>query len=462
MKKTEEKPIKKTVKMTEEYKQGTRFIVILAIIGLMLVTLVGYVVYLEMYGKNAYMKDTKSETVQEKVLKGEITSADGEAILWNKWTTSVDQNERKTDDYEEVFLPLIDSVKANMDAEYTGINELFQNKYEAKGENVQLTIQAGLQRKAHEIFQAKKPDNLGAVVALNPNTGEILCAYTHRIEIDGVLTQRNVAFEAAYAPGSTMKILWAGTALDERKVLEDHKPFEQPDYYGVRNLSGDKVRSNIPETVNLEQAVQYSVNTYFAQMTVENFKESMMREYAEKLFVGRALNLSGYGTMNAKMTVGEDGIAHLQNWGIGHEMQVSPLHMAMLAAAVANDGEIMMPYLVKQSTRYNGEVSMYNSPQSAGQLFKKSTARKLKGYMELVVNKSGGTAYGSATSNKTRIAGKTGTANNNDAWFIGFAPASNPEIAVAVYVEKGGGGGAVAAPIAKELIEYYLTSEGVS
>ncbi|MBR3941780.1 MAG: hypothetical protein IKJ55_00350 [Clostridia bacterium] len=460
MKKTEEKATKKSVKVSEEYKQGTRFIVILAVIGIMLITLVGYVVYLEMYGKYAYMEDTKSETVQEKVLKGEITSADGEVLLWNKWITSVEQEERKSDDYDDVFLPLLDGVKTNMAKEYTGIGELLENKYEAKGENIQLTIHADLQRKAHEIFHAKNPNNLGAVVALDPNTGEILCAYTHRIAIDGVLTQRNVAFEAAYAPGSTMKVLWAGAAMDERKTIDEHKPFDKPDYYGVRNLSGNKVRADIPKTVDMEKAVQYSVNTYFAQLAVEEFNADLMCKYADKLFLGRTLNVAGYGEVKGSLDKGEDGIAHLQNWGIGHEMRVSPLHMAMLAATVANDGVVLEPYLVNQSVRYNEEVSFKNYTKNAGRLFRSGTAKKLKNYMILVANAPGGTAYGRATSRVTKIAGKTGTANNNDAWFIGFAPANNPKIAVAVFVEKGGGGGAVAAPIAKELIEYYITSEG--
>ena len=133
----------------------------------------GYVVYLEMHGKYAYMKDTESPTLESKVLGGKILSAEGEPLYWHKWVGSNKQELKKTSEYDQAFFTLTEGVRSNFGEEITGVNELFVNDYKAQGETVHLTIRADLQRQADKIFTQQQPQKLGAIVALDPKTGEI-------------------------------------------------------------------------------------------------------------------------------------------------------------------------------------------------------------------------------------------------------------------------------------------------
>jgi peptidoglycan glycosyltransferase len=144
--------------------------------------------------------------------------------------------------------------------------------------------------------------------------------------------------------------------------------------------------------------------------------------------------------------------------GIGQaSMLVTPLRMAMVAAAFANDGVIMKPYIVNRITAPDGSVIKQIKPQEWLKPMTPELAQTVKQMMLTVVSDGTGTA---ARIAGIHVAGKTGSAENPHgaahAWFIGFAPAENPEIAVAVIVENGGSGGGVAAPIARQVIAAAL------
>ncbi|WP_269078346.1 penicillin-binding transpeptidase domain-containing protein, partial [Caldanaerobacter subterraneus] len=140
---------------------------------------------------------------------------------------------------------------------------------------------------------------------------------------------------------------------------------------------------------------------------------------------------------------------------------VTPLTMALAASAVANDGVIMKPYLMKYVVDpLSGAVIERNTPSKYLTPITKEVADAIKSLMIGVVNNPEGTGRAAQIPGIT-VAGKTGTAENPfgapHAWFVAFAPAENPEIAVAVIVENGGGGGKVAAPIARDIIKAYLS-----
>ena len=146
-------------------------------------------------------------------------------------------------------------------------------------------------------------------------------------------------------------------------------------------------------------------------------------------------------------------------------MRATPLIMATVAAAVANGGETMAPYLVRQVFDADGVAVDITEPSTLGRAMSPATAAVLSGLMELVVTE--GTGRRAAVPG-IRVAGKTGTAESPGgpphAWFIGFAPVERPRIALAVLVESGGDvgetatGGSVAAPIAGALIERWLST----
>jgi peptidoglycan glycosyltransferase len=137
---------------------------------------------------------------------------------------------------------------------------------------------------------------------------------------------------------------------------------------------------------------------------------------------------------------------------------VTPFQMAMVAAAIANHGAVMRPHVVQKIVSPGGGVLLRRHPDKLGQAIKPQTAGELASMMEAVVTGGTGTA---AQISGLRVAGKTGTAetgvpNRYNAWFIAFAPADNPKVAVAVVVENGGFGGRSAAPIAKALMQAIL------
>jgi peptidoglycan glycosyltransferase len=159
-----------------------------------------------------------------------------------------------------------------------------------------------------------------------------------------------------------------------------------------------------------------------------------------------------------------DGDAQLGVSSIGQqEVQLTPMQAAMIAAAVANDGSLMKPYLVDHVTAPDLSVIDRTDPEEMSKPFSADVAGQLTEMMTSVVDHGTGRR---AQIDGVKVAGKTGTAENaqNDhAWFIGFAPADDPKIAVAVFVKHGGKtGGDISAPIAKSVIEAYLAGHGGS
>jgi peptidoglycan glycosyltransferase len=142
--------------------------------------------------------------------------------------------------------------------------------------------------------------------------------------------------------------------------------------------------------------------------------------------------------------------------GLGEDYRITPLRAAMLAAAVANHGQLMRPCLIKEVRNIAGEVIASNSPALFHQVMSAETAEKLKDYMIDTTERGIGRK---AKVSGVLVAGKTGTARTNkkqkglDAWFICFAPADKPQVAIAVLAEDEGKGMEVAAPIARSVIQ---------
>jgi peptidoglycan glycosyltransferase len=282
----------------------------------------------------------------------------------------------------------------------------------------------------------------------------------------------NRATQGLYPPGSTFKTVTAAAALDSGKFKAD-SPFYDPGYcveYGqkVRNAGNPEA----PETfghVDFLQAYEHSINAVFcnigmklgAQAVIDKAKEFGFYSEPPIELPSSSIEPSGeyrfeHGGLRpfddaSKMDPGR--LAFGQD-----KLLVTPLQMALVAAAVANGGTIMEPHLVKKVTAPGGSKTVTKTkPKVWKHAMKPSTAATLNTMMQAVI--TGGTATGVQIPGIT-WAGKTGTAETNqdgvyDAWFIFFAPADHPGVAGAVVVEHavGGFGGAVAAPIAKQLVQ---------
>ncbi len=353
--------------------------------------------------------------------------------------------------------------------------------------SLQLTIDDPLQRTAWESLGDQK----GAVVAIRPDTGEIL-AMVSKPSFDPNLflgpeatSVRETLLEdpdepladrvtnRTYPPGSTFKVIDASAAIESGiagpdTLFPDPPELELPGTVEViRNFDGDPCGTGIE--VTLEDAFRRSCNTIFGLLGLQLGADQLWSQ-AEAFGFNQELplELPVLGSVFPPPSDFQDDLPALAQSAIGQRnVRATPLQMALVAAAVANDGLIMEPFLTGAKFDADGNVVTRTEPTLWQRGISPSTAAILSGLMERVVTSGTGTR---ATVPGVRVAGKTGTAETGigppHLWFIGFAPVDRPTIAVAVLVEAGGEagenatGGSVAAPIARRVLEDWVQRNG--
>jgi peptidoglycan glycosyltransferase len=349
------------------------------------------------------------------------------------------------------------------------------------GGDVVLTLDPAVQAAA----MASLEGLTGAVVALDPSTGAVLGLastptfdptllsshdpdairdYAAELDAADPDPRSNQATREIYPPGSVFKVIVSAAALQEGYTPETVIP--APDLFTLpnstrtlENFGGSSCSSS--EEQPLIDALTVSCNTAFAQLGIE-LGEDKIRETAEAFGIdgeGLDIPLPVVGS-----TVGEiEDDAALGQTSIGQrDVRITTLQAAMIAAAVANDGRLMTPYLVDQVRAPDLSVIDETTPDELSRPVSEEIAGQLTEMMLSVVENGSGR---SAQIDGVEVAGKTGTAETPDQpdhnWFIGFAPAEDPTIAVAVFVRNGGGtGGDVSAPIARDVIQAYLDGQG--
>ncbi|MGH2719653.1 MAG: peptidoglycan D,D-transpeptidase FtsI family protein [Actinomycetota bacterium] len=355
------------------------------------------------------------------------------------------------------------------------------------GNTVVLTIQSQLQQVASTALGNHK----GAVVALDPNTGAILAMVTSptydptglashdnnsivsawkQLQADPDQPMLNRATSATFPPGSTFKVITAAAALENGiGVSTTYAPASSflpaQTTQAIQNFGGETCGGDMSE------AFTVSCNAYFAKLGTQLPQGALATTAAAFGFgstpdIGIPLAPSKIGTADELASP-----AYAAQSAIGqYNDAATPLQMAMVAAAVANQGKIMKPYLVQETRDPGGNVLSETKPQLWKTAMDTQTDAIITQMMEQVVNSPNGTGTAAKIQGVT-VAGKTGTAQNAPgqaphAWFIAFAPAQAPRIAVAVLVENGGNlgsdatGGLVSAPIAKQVIEADRAVEG--
>jgi len=304
--------------------------------------------------------------------------------------------------------------------------------------SVKATLDMRVQRATSNAFGS----TVGGAVVLDPKNGDILAVVTSfEIDPSGYLGTTgfepfNRALSGTYPPGSAMKVVTAGAALDTGVVKPSTMLTGPAEYQGVRNFE-----SGAYPSLDFATAVRNSVNTAFAQVALDLGAKRLTR-YAE-LFGFNSKPAMPLDAAKPSFPFPEDPGDLM--WGsIGQAQDLAaPLQMATVAATVANGGKRMEPR------------SSLGDPKEGTRVLKRSTADELAVLMESAVNSGTGTA---ARIDGVRVAGKTGTAEvdvggkrRNHAWFITFAPIDSPQVAIAVVSEFGGVGGQVAAPIARDI-----------
>ena len=345
-----------------------------------------------------------------------------------------------------------------------------------RGADVTLTLVPAVQRVAQEQLAGQR----GAIVVIDPTTGALIASASApsfsqatlesawpklRKRTDAPLLDR--ADQALYPPGSSFKVVTAAAALDAGVAT----PQTTYDDTGAYSVSGGKVTNYHGEVhgVNtLTQALTYSINTTFAKVGVGLGQQRLVAGMQRFGFWARPplelplrqVSASGRyrGAALLPLTAPMDPLAVA--WAACGQENVlaSPLQMALVAAAVANGGQMMRPYVVQQITAAGGHVVRSAQPQVWQQALTPQAAAQLNAMMQQVVKAGTGTA---AALSGILVAGKTGTAETgrptNQAWFIAFAPADAPRVAVAVTIENTPAtGGEVAAPLAAAVMRAAL------
>jgi peptidoglycan glycosyltransferase len=357
--------------------------------------------------------------------------------------------------------------------------------HQPEGNDVVTNLDLDAQRVALQQLNGRK----GSVVAIEPSTGRVKVmasvpgfdandlrdaktfARLNRDAVNSPLFNRST--QAGYPPGSTFKVVTAAAALDTGKYTPD----------SIINGKSPQVISGVPLSndagesfgdITLTTALTHSVNTVFAQIGEDlgkatmakymkrfgfyekpplDYPDTQMRASGEyNLKTGALLNPLSPRIDVGRMAIGQD------------KLQVTPLQMATVAAVVANGGVRVAPRLTKRIVDPDGRVVEKIEPERVTRVMSAKSARELGEMMQNVVREGTGTA---AALQGIDVAGKTGTAEKDPSrnlvqpWFIAYAPANDPKIAIAVTIEDsiGGFGGTVAAPVAKAVLQQLLGQE---
>ncbi|GAB4115884.1 MAG: penicillin-binding protein 2 [Candidatus Caldatribacteriota bacterium] len=348
------------------------------------------------------------------------------------------------------------------------------------GNDLILTIDKDLQRFGEKVLTGKN----GSIILSNPQNGEILALINQptfnpnqfaniisyedwqRLSTDPDYPLTNRAVQNTYQPGSTFKIVTGLAALEEgisnstRKIYCSGKFTLKDQVFSCWKKEGHG-------SLSFVDALAQSCNIYFYTLGME-LGINRMEKYMQKLGLGEEISIdlpevaSGIRPsaqwkqreLNEIWFPGDD-----INLSIGQGyLLVSPLQMHSIICAVATEGLLYRLHLVKQIISAEGQLVQNFSPELSRRIdISKQTFKLVKEGLRATIVK--GTGW-RANSNEISIAGKTGTAQNphgeNHAWFVGFAPYEDPEICITVFLENGGEGGEAAAPIAREILEYYF------
>jgi peptidoglycan glycosyltransferase len=340
------------------------------------------------------------------------------------------------------------------------------------GDNVQSSLDPKAQQAAVNGLAGRR----GSVVAIVPSTGEVramvsipeydpnqIPKHFAQLNRDSSAPLFNRATQGGYPPGSTMKVVTATAGLDSGE-LTPSSTFSGRSPITIEGVPLSNSGGEQFGTIDMTTALTNSVNTWWAQAGEKLGKDTMFKYMDRYGFNAKprldypSFQLAASGVYDGNKLLGPSDTIDIGRVAIGQErLRVTPLQMAEVAATVANKGELMEPRLWSKVIDPDGRETKL-APARQSRVMSENTAAELNTMMQSVVREGTGTA---AAVSGIDVAGKTGTAEIssgvNDAWFIGFAPASDPQIAIACIVEHTSGfGGPTCGPIFKAVAEATL------
>lgn len=469
---------KKTIKNTE-------FAVVTYVFLGIFMLLMGYFAYFNAFVSEDVISssyNTRQDTFADRIIRGSILTNDGTVVA----KTSVAENgtETRVYPYGNVFAHVVGyASKGKSGIESIGnfsllrshsffLEKMFNEFKEEKnvGDNVVTTLDLSVQQAAYDALGSFN----GAVVAIEPTTGKIIAMVSkpdfdpNEIDViwDSLVSDTessntvllNRATQGLYPPGSIFKIV---TTLE---YLRENKDASNYTYDCTGSLTVDDVTINcykgsVHGEVDLQTSFAKSCNTSYANigltLNISNYKE-----LCNTLLFNQELPVSlPYKRSSFALKKGSD-TSEIMQTAIGQgRTQVTPIHMALLTGAIANDGVLMQPYLIDHTENYNGVTVKEYKPAVYKTLLSEKESKKIQEFMKNVV--TNGTA--SALSGQSyEAAGKTGSAEfgnekgQSHAWFVGYAMQGDSTLAVAVIAEGAGAGSEYAVPIAKRVFGAYF------
>jgi peptidoglycan glycosyltransferase len=457
--------------------------------------------------------NTRTLESQSRYQRGEILTSDGVVIAQSKPSNDLYKYQRSypqgalyapVTGYDSLFgatgiEQYEDSVLAGNNSSLAIRNfiDLITGK-QHKGANVATTINSKAQQAAYNgLQQALQGTNrVGGVVALDPSTGKVLAMASFPSYDPNLLAvhngdtlktndtstlhapgnpRLNHAINDLFPPGSTFKIVTssaffnANAANNPQTMVDSPTQLPLPQTAHVLTNDQGEVCGNGGGRTTLIQAFLQSCDTTFGKMGM-NLGANALNSEAQSFGVN-SQNLKIPMPVTASNYTIPPSLALTAFSAIGQfDDQVTPLQEAMFAAAIANGGKLMTPYLVQTITASDLSTVQTTQPTMLNQAVSPGVASNVGQMMQAAVQDPGGTAFAYNANNEggIKIAGKTGTAQNgvhntglNDAVFTAFAPFDNPKIAVGVIIQGGGYGATAAAPIAVQVIKAYLATLGI-
>jgi penicillin-binding protein 2 len=376
-----------------------------------------------------------------------------------------------------------------------GLLPSFQARADKEGLDLVLAMDLNLQIIAEKMLEGKR----GSVIAMDPRTGEILAmtssptyepekfvrgvesSYWRKVIFDPEKPLYNRSIQGVYPPASTFKVITTAAILGEN-IAPPSQQVYCPGWYRVGREIKKCWKHDGHGYVDMKKAMQVSCDTYFYEMS-RKLGVDRIAQYSRMFGLG---SKTGFPLKPSE----EKGLVPDQEWkrrvykqpwvegetlsvAIGQgAMSTTPIQMAVAYAAIANGGMLVQPYPALRTQTYEGKVVQTYKPGEMKKIdIPKEDLDQLVVGLSSVVNEPGGTAYWTVRSKLTKIAGKTGTAQvvsrksakriKNHAWFIGYAPEEDPEILVTVVIEEGEHGSSAAGPVAKAIIDQYITDKNI-
>lgn len=482
---------KREIKQSQKQKKKKRrsvnkeFAIVTYVFLLLFIGMTGYFIYFIQVKSDDFINNSynaRLNQLQNYSIRGNILADDGSVLA--QTTVNEDGSETRSYPYGSVFAHAVGySINgmsgAELDANYYLLtsnsfiltrlaNQVLDKKNQ--GDDVVTTLNVGLQQACYNALGS----NEGAAICIEPSTGKILAmvskpdydpntiganwdSYVAEDSDSTVLLNR--ATQGLYAPGSTFKIVTLLSHLQQNKSEEFQ--FNCTGAFEYQNYTMHCFNGKSHGEENLLSAFGNSCNCAFSQIGL-GLDIKTFDKLCDKLLFNKKLPTQLNDTAKSRMTLSEeDGSALVMQTAIGQgNTMVSPLHMAMIASAIANKGTLMKPYLLDYTQNESGTITKRFSSESYGSLMSDEDAATLQQYMRYVVTNGTATPL---MSEQYEVYGKTGTAefgtdkSRDHSWFVGFAKDENgKDIAIAVVMEGVSAGDSHAVPVTRQILDAYF------